>query len=312
MRLLIVNNIKARPGGAAIYDFIRAFNSDGDEIVMRTSDTTTSLESLIDDASDFDEVVVAGGDGTVTSICYALRNTGIPILPFPAGTANILCANLDYPTEPFALAQIARQCVTLDFDVGELELNGTKHGFGIIAGAGYDASIMENATKLKPTFGESAYFLAAISDPSPTIAHFELDLDGEKIEEDGIVVLVVNFGKMMFDIPFIHANNPRDGLFEVAIVKSRNTMQLLPVMLSTLLDRDGRFPSRTDDVDVHYAREVKLSAQPALTVQYDGEPTGITTPFSAHIIPASISLVVDEKSKTIDEMRKKGPDKTQD
>lgn len=307
MRLLIVNNLKAGPGDAAIYDFMRAFNTDGDEVVMRSSDTTTSIESLVDDATDFDAVVVAGGDGTVTSVCYALRDTDIPILPFPSGTANILCINLDYPTEPVALAQIVRTCDTLDFDIGELEIGGRKCGFAIIAGAGYDASIMENATKLKATFGESAYFLAALSDPNPTIAHFTLELDGRKIEEDGIVVLLVNFGKMMFDISFIHGNNPRDGLFEVAVVKSRNTRQLVPVMFSTLLDRDGRFPSRTDNVDVYYAKEVSLSADPPLNIQYDGEPTRIKTPLSARILPASVRLIVDRESAVIAEMEKKGP-----
>ena len=37
-----------------------------------------------------DLMVVAGGDGTVASAAYLLAETGIPLLPFPAGTANLL------------------------------------------------------------------------------------------------------------------------------------------------------------------------------------------------------------------------------
>ena len=302
MRLLVINNLRAGSQGPAIYDFIRSFSSDGDEVVLRPSDTTTPFEALLHDASSFDAIVASGGDGTVTSICYALRGSGIPILPFPSGTANLLTQNIDGPTEPVALARIARECRTLDFDLGELELEGTKHGFGIMAGAGYDARIMEDAVKLKPTLRESAYLFAALSTPNPTFAHFTLDLDGKTVEEDGIVVLLVNFGRIMFDIPFTHANDPRDGLFEVAVIRSRNTMQLVPVMLSTLLDREGRFPSRTDNVAVYHAREVTVSAEPALTIQYDGEPTGINTPFTARILHGATRLSVDASPPKVERM----------
>ena len=77
MRLLVINNLRAGSQGTAIYDFIRSFSSDGDEVVLRPSDTTTPFEALLHDASSFDAVVASGGDGTVTSICYALREIGI-------------------------------------------------------------------------------------------------------------------------------------------------------------------------------------------------------------------------------------------
>ena len=108
MKALIINNLASGYRDGSIYDFVRSFTEDGDEVCMRSTDGTTSIDDLLDDASDFDVVVASGGDGTVTSVAYALANTGVPLLPYPAGTANLLSLNLAQPNEPHALAKLAR------------------------------------------------------------------------------------------------------------------------------------------------------------------------------------------------------------
>ena len=146
MKLLVLNNLASGYGEGAIYDFVRSFAADGDEVCLRSTDGTTELESLITDARDFDAVIASGGDGTVTTTAYSLAGTGIPVMPFPAGTANLLALNLAAPNEPHALAKMLRAGITLDFDMAEIEFRAddgesAKKGFGIMAGAGYDAMI---------------------------------------------------------------------------------------------------------------------------------------------------------------------------
>ena len=67
MKLLVLNNLASGYGEGAIYDFVRSFAADGDEVCLRSTDGTTELESLITDARDFDAVIASGGDGTVTA-----------------------------------------------------------------------------------------------------------------------------------------------------------------------------------------------------------------------------------------------------
>ena len=94
MKVLIINNLASGYREGSIYDFMRSFVEDGDEVCLRSSDGGTSIDSLLDDADSFDVVVASGGDGTIASVAYRLRNTGVPILPYPAGTANLLSLNL--------------------------------------------------------------------------------------------------------------------------------------------------------------------------------------------------------------------------
>ena len=150
MRLLVVNNLASGYGEGSVYDFVRSLAQDGDEVAIRSTDGTTDLRTFLHDAEEFDAVAAAGGDGTIAAVAHLLADTGIPLLPFPAGTANLLAMNLGLPTEAHALAKIARQMRTMDFDLGEIELsNGERHGFSIMAGAGYDAAIMAGAAAAK-------------------------------------------------------------------------------------------------------------------------------------------------------------------
>ena len=296
MKLLVINNLSSGFGEGAVYDFVRSFMQDGDEACLRSTDGTTGVSTLLDDAASFDAVIASGGDGTVATVSYMLADSGIPVLPFPAGTANLLALNLASPMEPHALAKMVREGRTLDFDLGEIEVEGRKFGFGIMAGAGYDAAIMHGAEAGKRLFGPMAYLSAAIANPMPQKSHFILDLDGERLESDGLGILLVNFSKIQFDITVTHDNEPRDGEFNVVVLKAKTAFELIPAVLAGLLDRGGDFPDRTGALEIHRARTVRVEADPPMEVQYDGEATRLMTPFSA-AHPAARGALLRERGR---------------
>ena len=296
MKLLIVNNLVSGYGEGAIYDYMRSFAADGDEVVIRSTDGTTDLRRFLADADEFDAVVASGGDGTVAAVTYLLADSGIPVLPFPAGTANLLAMNLASPTEPHALAKLTREGEIMDFDLGEIELaSGERFGFSIMAGAGYDALIMRDAKPVKHLLGPVAYFTSALSNPLPQFSKLTLTLDGEVIESEGVGVLVVNFSKIQFDLSVVHQNLPRDGVFDVAILHTRDAIGLIPALLASMLDRGGDFPDRTDALELHRGSTVSVVADPPLPVQYDGEVTGLTTPFTVRMLPEAARFIVSEE-----------------
>ncbi|MCI8451155.1 MAG: diacylglycerol kinase [Eggerthellaceae bacterium] len=296
MKLLIVNNLVSGYGEGAIYDYIRAFAADGDEVVIRSTDGSTDLRRFLADAEEFDAVIASGGDGTIAAVTYLLADTGIPVLPFPAGTANLLAMNLASPAEPHALAKLTREGEIMDFDLGEIELaSGERFGFSIMAGAGYDALIMQGAKPAKRLLGPMAYFTSALTNPLPQFSRFTIDIDGEVIESEGVGVLIVNFSKIQFDLPVVHQNLPRDGVFDVAVLHTRDAFGLIPALLASMLDRSGDFPDRTDALELHRGRTISVSADPPLPVQYDGEVTALTTPFTVRMMPEAARFIVSEE-----------------
>ena len=298
MKLLIVNNLTSGYGEGAVYDFVRSIVRDGDETVIRSTDGTTEVDSLLADATAFDAVVAAGGDGTVASAAYRLANTGVPLLVFPAGTANLLASNLLLPNEPHALAKLVRDPELMDFDMGEITLSdGSRHGFSIMAGAGYDADIMAGAADTKKLLGAMAYFTTAFTHTNPTYAKFRLLIDGKMVESEGVGVLIVNFSKIQFDLSVVHENSPRDGLFDVVVLRTKDAFGLIPALISSFLDRGGEYPHRGDAFEIHRGSTVEVEADPPLPVQFDGEVCARTTPFAVTMLPGAARFIVSEDTK---------------
>jgi diacylglycerol kinase family enzyme len=289
--------LRSGGGDAGLYDYVRVLGASGAEITMRFSDGDRPLEDLAVDAARFDRVVAAGGDGTVSAVCYATRHSRVPVLVYPAGTANLIAQNIGMPVGPRQLAQTTLEGLVTDFDLGELELatgigsTTRKTGFALIAGAGYDAAIIEGAKPYKANIGAAAYLVAAVSNMAPTPAHFRLELDGEELVTDGIGVLIMNFGKLQFDMPLATGADPRDGLFQVAIVRPHNVAELLPAVVAGLSGAD-----KLPGIDVYSAARVSVAAEPNLPIQYDGEHLNATTPFKARVLPHAATLLLPSDS----------------
>lgn len=299
MKLLIVNNLTSGYGEGAVYDFVRALVRDGDETVIRSTDGTTAVGSLLADARSFDAVVAAGGDGTVAAVAYQLAGTGVPLLAFPAGTANLLASNLLLPNEPHALAKLMHDPELMDFDMGEITLSdGTRRGFSIMAGAGYDADIMAGAADSKKLLGAMAYFTTAFTHVNPTFARFRLVIDGKTVESEGVGVLIVNFSKIQFDLSVVHENSPRDGLFDVVVLRTKDAFGLIPALISSFLDRGGDHPHRGEAFEIHRGSTVEVHADPPLPVQFDGEVCPCTTPFAATMLPGAARFIVTEETES--------------
>lgn len=295
MKVLIINNLASGYREGSIHDFARSFIADGDEVCIRSTDGTTPIAGLLRDAQDFDTVVASGGDGTVATVAYEMRGLDVPILAFPAGTANLLAMNLELPTEPHALAKLAREGHSLSFDVGEIETEDQRFGFMIMAGAGYDALIMNDAARSKRLLGQAAYFLSAAANIAPQYSEIILNIDGEEIRTSGIGVLLVNFSKLQFDVSITHSNQPRDGLLDVVVLKAKNAVELLPSVMAALLDADGQHPDRGDALEIYSGKEIFIQADPAFQVQFDGEATGLETPLKARIFPQAVKILLTEE-----------------
>ncbi len=299
MKLLIVNNIASGLRDGSIYDFARLVARDGDELCVRTTDGTTDAATLVFDAVEYDAVVVSGGDGTIAAVAYALTNTDVPILPFPAGTGNLLAGNLLSPLEPNALAKVLDEGRYLDFDLGEIEADGEKHGFVIMAGAGFDAAIMRDAVPAKKLLGPVAYFQAALANATPQVSQISIDIDGRHFETEGLGVVLANFSKIQFDISLTHENQPRDGMLDVVILKTENAFGLIPAVVASLRDREGSHPGRSDSLEILSGRNITISCDPPMQIQYDGEVPGLSTPLNARVLPGAARFLLCEQAQLV-------------
>ncbi len=310
MRILILNNLRAGQGDAGLYEYLRHLSLAGAEVTLRALRHTGSLDYALRDAEEFDRVVAAGGDGTVSSIAYALRDSGIPIVAYPAGTANILALNLMLPLDPKGLADTTLTGRTLRVDLGELTCEASmkdvtverrrfarprarqRIGFSVMAGAGFDASLVEGARELKSVIGAGAYLVSAMANMEPTFAEIHLDLDGRKVVTEGSAVILVNFARMQFDLTIAHDSDATDGLFEVVVIKAKHVTELIPAVLAAWLDHIVDFPDRSQAIESYRAKKIDVVTSPPLPLQTDGDLLEGSTPFSGRVLPMAATFVV--------------------
>ena len=293
MKLLIINNIKSGLGDGSIYDFIRSFSKENDEIVLRNVYHNTDINTKLTDAKDFDIIVVSGGDDTVSKVSYSLKYTDIPILPYPSGTTNLIAQNLFIPSEPHAIAKLARAKQTMKFDIGEISTDTATFGFGCNAGIGYSTKISKEAMTTRKSLGVFSYIGAALSNYKPQDSKFEIELDDKKIQSEGVGVLLLNFAKIGLDLKLTHLNRPLDGLFDVVILKGKTAFKYIPALTAAALDNAIDFPDRSDALESHLASKVKITATPTMELQVDGKPTELKTPFSVRVLKHAANYVID-------------------
>ena len=299
-KLLLIKNPKSGQGNNPLEEFTALIAERGFRLETRELSHEVPCEALLEDAQNFDAVIAAGGDGTVSAVAYALRARNVPLMVFPAGTANLIAQNLNLPSSAAELLEVLLGGHTLLSDLGELEVNGEKKGFAMLAGAGLDAALIKASEDLKPNFGALAYVLGALKQLVPRTQQFKLTLDGREMTLEGASVMVANFGMANFRLPITSDIDPADGLLTVVVLKGKSALTLLPTLLESVRAKFNLGdPLFTDHLETYHCKEIRVETSPELPIQYDGESLEGTTPFEARVLPKAIRFFTSESREEI-------------
>ena len=247
-----------------------------------------------------DLVIVSGGDGTVMETMSGLikNERDVPLAQLPGGTANLLARALGIPIEIDEALELALNGVAVPLDVGYLPERDRY--FAIVAGAGWDARMIEDAPReIKNRLGFLAYIVSGIKHLF-TLSRSDvvLEIDGTEHRFRAHTVMLINVGEIAGTDIKMGDSNPHDGKLDLAIV-TPNTLAGIARLVFRLVT--GQLENYRD-LRTFSAERVRVSADPPLEVQIDGETLG-ETPFEAEVVPSGALLVVPK-----DYAREKGFD----
>lgn len=234
----------------------------------------------------YSAVAACGGDGTLAEAASGLAGSAIPLAVIPCGTANQVAMNLGIPLDLEQAVDVAVRGHTSTIDLG---LMGDR-AFALVAGAGFDAAVMQAATReLKERWGFAAYVYAAVRQ-ALTVAprRFHITADDRELEIDAVSVMAANVGELFSRwLPLRVPLGPRptsawhDGLLDVVIIAPRNTQEV-----AALLWRAAQGGFNTSERLLHFQTStITIEAFPPIAVQVDGDPAGLT--------PVSLSVMRD-------------------
>jgi diacylglycerol kinase family enzyme len=236
-------------------------------------------------------VIAAGGDGTVRVVADGLAGSGIPLGVVPAGTANLLAYNLDLPTdEPAALGvALGGQDRRIDLVKITVDDSASQH-FAVMAGAGFDAMIMDETDPgLKDKIGTAAYFLAVGKALGRLPMRTRIRIDGgPPRRRRAMVVLIGNVGKIKGGITLLPDARLDDGRLDVMIASPRTVLDWLKVVGRLITRRQ----QRDDPVEIHPARSIEVRLSEPDTYELDGDVAGEFTTLTADVVPGALVVRV--------------------
>lgn len=245
----------------------------------------------------FDLVVVSGGDGTIMEAMSGLIKSGsrVPLAQIPLGTANLLARALAIPTDQQGALDTIFSGKAERLDVGYLPEQDRY--FALVAGAGYDAQLIGDASReLKNALGFAAYIVTGIKNLFKLRpARIELEIDGRRERFRAHTVMIVNIGQVdQVGIALGPNMHPHDGKLDLIIASSATVLGALRIVLRILT----RQFDNTSDLRYISARRVRITARPPLATQIDGEELG-QTPLYAEAVPEGALLIVPQEYQAI-------------
>ena len=236
------------------------------------------------DFEEFDTVFAIGGDGTVNKVIPYIVNTDKVLGIIPCGTANLLAAKLNIPTNPIKALEIINHSVIKNVDVLKVQ---DKYSV-LRLGLGYDSDIIcKTPQSLKNKFGYFAYFLAGIlfalrlKQKSYTIF-----FNDKKLSILATCIIVANAGNMYRNLVSISNNcNLQDGKFEVFILKVKNPITFFIEFLGIIFNYKN-----SNSKAMYFQTNELLIKNEFSTGHIDGEKQKFKDDIKLNIVPKSVKV----------------------
>lgn len=230
-------------------------------------------------------LLVWGGDGTVRRCLDAVAGTGVPIGILPAGSANLLAANLGIREDFDAALETALHGSVRLLDLGVL--NGER--FAVMAGSGFDAVMVRNADDRKDQLGRFAYILSGINALSTDRVVTRIDVDGHRwFNGWASCILVGNVGVVTGGLAVFPDAQPDDGELEIGIVTAKGPWEWARVFTGVVRRKPGRSPLVRTTKGKHF--EVRLAR--ALPYEVDGGDRDPAKHLDIHVQPSAAAFRV--------------------
>lgn len=279
--VLVINNPNAGRKKSAIYkklviQFLLRRNCHFKTIEISKL-TSTDFEA-------FDTIIAIGGDGTVNKVIPHIINTDKVLGIIPCGTANLLAAKLNIPSNPKKALEIINHSDIKDIDVLKVQQK-----YSVLrVGFGYDSDIIcKTPQSLKNKFGYFAYFLAGILFALRLKQKsYTLFFNNKKLSILATCIIIANAGNMYRNLVSISNNcNLQDGKFEVFILRVKNPITFFLEFLGIIFNYKN-----SNSKAMYFQAEELLIKNDFSTSHIDGEKQKFRDDIKINIIPKSVKI----------------------
>lgn len=264
-----------------------------DVTVYPTQKRFDAHDVIVSRASEFDTVVVCGGDGTLSEAVQGMvalpEEKRVTLGYIPSGSTNDFGASLSIPFDIPSAARCIVDGYPLTCDCGMFNEKTYLYisAFGIFTDVSY-----ETPQKIKNHLGHAAYILEGLKRfKNYTYYHLKVESEEIRIEDDFILGFVSNttsIGGMRNRSEYAPLLN--DGLFECVFIKNPTTPSDYQSLLTALVTQNLDCPNLVKFT----TRKVTITSTEPVKWTTDGEDGGEHTEVSIEVLPKAYKIIVSD------------------
>lgn len=237
------------------------------------------------------EVIICGGDGSISPIVSSLLNTRINIGILPLGSGNGLATAAGIPKSLDKAFEIifdkSASCVDAFLVNNRLSCQIT--GLGFDAKVAYDFSLQKKR-------GLSTYIKQVFKNFFSTKTWlFEIEIEDRFFKEEAFCVCIANSNQFGNNFKIAPKASLSDGLLDIVIMKKTSKPRVLFELVKQVFS--GEIKS-TKEKDLHkqnvlyfQASQLKIKNLDRAPLHIDGDPVLSSEEFSIKILPSAYRLI---------------------
>jgi diacylglycerol kinase (ATP) len=237
------------------------------------------------------DIVIAGGDGTVSQAIDSLMNCGVNFGIIPCGSGNGLAYAAKIPKQP-------AKALDVIFNGKSTAIDGftiNKHFACMLAGLGFDAKVAHDFAK-QPKRGLTTYVKQVIKNFWAAKTYlFELTIEDKKFIIDAYFISIANSNQFGNHFTIAPKASLADGLLDIVIVTHQNKLSLLFQTFKQVLGKNKLQQSAVFDnkkgVIYFQTDKIAIANQSEAPLHIDGDPAETPTKVQVEIKKKCFRLI---------------------
>ena len=227
-------------------------------------------------------ILITGGDGTIKMVAEALEEFDVILGILPAGSANGLSTDLNFPATIDENLEIAFGKHVMDLDMLCINNKKSLH----LSDIGLNAELIKNYEN-SSIRGKLGYALQAINTLTDDELPFEatIEVNGTTIKTEAKMIVIANSQKYGTGVIINPNGKMNDGKFEIVILKNLDLLVFGKIIT-------GNMPLDTGDIEIISAEEASITTNIPVYFQVDGEYCGEVSKLNVKIFKQHLKIAV--------------------
>jgi YegS/Rv2252/BmrU family lipid kinase len=239
----------------------------------------------------FTDVVVAGGDGTISSVVNGLRDMDLRFGLIPCGSGNGLALAAGISKNPRKALDLIYKGSARKTDAFFInnQFSCMLSGLGFDAQVAHDFAVQKKRgliTYVRQTFKN--FFRAATYE-------FRISAGDRNITVEAFFISIANSNQFGNRFTIAPKASLHDGLLDIVVVKKMSKLQMLLAVLQQIKNGDVKEEIFSDEAILYFQTDSLTILNPQMApLHIDGDPRPSSEEFHIRVIPSAFLLIQPE------------------